>query len=329
MIITQTPLRIGLVGGGTDLPGYYREHGGRVLNAAIDKYVYVIVKQRFDDDIYVNYSKKEIVSRVDDLEHELVREAMHMAGVRGGVEITTLADIPSTGSGLGSSSSVTVGLLHALFAYQGVQLPAAELAERACTIEIDRCRKPIGKQDQYAAAYGGVCDIRFGTGDQVVLDPVRLSPLEHRALQDELMLFFTGITRSADTILGEQQANIDDRLPQLNQLRDLAGEAADGLRSGDTGAVGAALRKSWEAKRALASGVSNAQIDDAVEAALDAGATGAKVTGAGGGGFLLVACPVERQRAVRDRLTAMKELPIKLDKFGSRVVLNAHRDIWS
>lgn len=329
MIITQTPLRVGLVGGGTDLPAYYRTHGGRVLNAAIDKYVYVIVKQRFDDDIYLNYSKKEIVSRVDDLEHELVREAMHMAGVRGGVEITTLADIPSAGSGLGSSSSVTVGLLHALFTYQGVQVSAEELAERACAIEIDRCRKPIGKQDQYAAAYGGICDIRFGPGDRVMVDGIRLTPPEHRALQDELLLFFTGITRKADTILGEQRANTADRLPQLNQLRDLAGEAADGLRIGDVDAVGAAMRKSWEAKRSLASGVSNAQIDDAVEAALAAGATGAKVTGAGGGGFLLVVCPVERQRAVRERLAGMKELPIKLDPFGSRVVLNVHHDIWS
>ena len=170
MIITQTPLRIGLLGGGTDLPDYYREHGGRVLNCAIDKYIYVIVKQRFDDDIYVNYSKKEIVSRVDDLEHELVREAMLMTGVTRGVEITTLADIPSAGSGLGSSSAVTVGLLHALFAYQGRQVSAEELAERACTIEIERCGKPIGKQDQYIAAFGGIRDIRFGPGEEVVAD---------------------------------------------------------------------------------------------------------------------------------------------------------------
>ena len=329
MIVTQTPLRIGLVGGGTDLPGYYREHGGRVLNAAIDKYVYVIVKQRFDEDIYVNYSRKEIVSRVEDLQHELVREAMHMAGIRGGVEITTLADIPSAGSGLGSSSSVTVGLLQALFAYQGRQLAAEDLAERACAIEIDRCRKPIGKQDQYAAAFGGICDIRFGPGDRVVVDEVRLPPAVRRRLQGELMLFFTGITRSADVILGEQTANVGDRIPQLDQLRDLAGEAADGLRGGDPSAVGTALCKSWQAKRMLAAGVSNRQIDDAVDGALGAGATGAKVTGAGGGGFLLVVCPVEHQRAVRDRLAALKELPIKLEPLGSRVIFNVHRDIWS
>ena len=215
MIISQTPLRIGLLGGGTDLPGYYREHGGRVLNCALDKYVYVIVKQRFDDAIYVNYSKKEIVSRVDDLEHELVREAMHMAGVVNGVEITTLADIPSGGSGLGSSSAVTVGLLQALFAYQGRQVSAEELAERACTIEIERCRKPIGKQDQYIAALGGIRDIRFGPGDEVVAQELGLSAAARRALQQQIMLFYTGVTRSADSILVEQRANIESTRPSL------------------------------------------------------------------------------------------------------------------
>src|SRR5215217_8600919 len=329
VIITQTPLRIGLVGGGTDLPTYYREHGGRVLNAAIDKYVYVLVKQRFDDDIYINYSKKEIVSSVQQIQHELVREALHMAGIRGGVEITTLADIPSAGSGLGSSSSVTVGLLHALFAYQGRQVSAEELADRACSIEIDRCHKPIGKQDQYAAAYGGVCDIHFGPGDRVFVDEMRMSPRLRRRIQDELLLFFTGITRDANTILSDQTANIGDRLAQLGQLRDLAGEAASGLREGDIDALGVALSKSWQAKRMLAAGVSTSQIDEAVEAAISAGATGAKVTGAGGGGFLLVVCPLEFQTAVRKRLTDMQELPIKLEPIGSRVVFNVHRDIWS
>ena len=330
MIISQTPLRIGLLGGGTDLPGYYREHGGRVLNCAIDKYVYVIVKQRFDDDIYVNYSKKEIVSRVDDLEHELVREAMHMAGVVNGVEITTLADIPSGGgSGLGSSSAVTVGLLQALFAYQGRQVSAEELAERACTIEIERCRKPIGKQDQYIAALGGIRDIRFGPGDEVVAQELGLSAAGRRALQQQIMLFYTGVTRSADSILVEQRANIESTRPQLDLLRDLAGFAAGRLRNGDVDAIGPAMRESWEAKRKLATGVSNDEVDAAVTRALDAGASGAKLTGAGGGGFLLVICPMERQRAVRENLAGMRELPIKLDHLGSRVVLNVLRDIWS
>jgi len=329
MIITQTPLRIGLLGGGTDLPDYYRQHGGRVLNCALDKYVYVIVKQRFDDDIYVNYSKKEIVSRVADLEHELVRETMLMTGVGSGIEITTLADIPSAGSGLGSSSAVTVGLLHALFAYQGIQVSGEELAERACTIEIERCGKPIGKQDQYIAALGGIRDIRFGPGENVVANELVLPAADRRALQRQIMLFYTGITRSANVILAEQCANVTASLPQLDLLRDLAGFAVERLRSGDVDAIGPAVRESWEAKRKLATGVSTERIDDAAARALDAGASGVKLTGAGGGGFLLVIAPVELQRRVRESLPEMRELPVKLDRLGSRVVLNVQRDIWS
>jgi D-glycero-alpha-D-manno-heptose-7-phosphate kinase len=329
MIITQTPLRIGLLGGGTDLPSYYLEHGGRVLNCAIDKYIYVIVKQRFDDEIYVNYSKKEIVSRVADIEHELVREAMLMTGVTGGVEITTLADIPSSGSGLGSSSAVTVGLLHALYAYTGRQVSAEELAEGACRIEIERCGKPIGKQDQYIAALGGIRDLRFGPGEDVSHEELGLSASERVALQQQMMLFYTGITRRADNILAEQNANVSATLPQLDLLRDLAGFAVKRLRSGDVDAIGPALRESWEAKRKLASGVSNSQVDGAVTRALEAGASGVKLTGAGGGGFLVVLCPMERQRAVRESLADMRELPIRLDRFGSRVMLNVARDIWS
>jgi len=328
MIITQTPLRLGLLGGGTDLPSYYLAHGGRVLNCAIDKYIYVIVKQRFDDEIYVNYSKKEIVSSVEDLEHELVREAMLMTGVTSGVEVTTLADIPSAGSGLGSSSAVTVGLLHALFAYRGQQVPAEELAERACTIEIERCGKPIGKQDQYITALGGIRDLRFGPGGQVAADELELPANDRMALQQQIMLFYTGITRRADSILAEQNANVEATLPQLDLLRDLAGFAVERLRGGDVDALGPALREGWEAKRKLASGVSNERIDSAVSRALDAGASGVKLTGAGGGGFLLVICPVERQRAVRESLAGMRELPVRFDRLGSRVVLNVTRDIW-
>lgn len=329
MIITQTPLRIGLVGGGTDLPDYYREHGGRVLNCAIDKYVYVIVKQRFDDDIYVNYSKKEVVSRVEELEHELVREAMYMTGVGSSVEITMLADIPSAGSGLGSSSSVTVGLLHALWAYQGHHASAEELAEGACKIEIDHCGKKIGRQDQYVAALGGIRDIRFGPGDRVVADEVGISMPERRALQDQIMLFFTGTTRSATPILAEQSANVSRSLEELGGLRDLATMAVNGLRGGSICAVGEAMRDSWTLKRKLASGVTNESIDHAVSLALDAGATGAKVTGAGGGGFLLVLCPPQCQAAVRESFSQLRELPVRLDRLGSRVVLNVLRDIWS
>jgi len=329
MIITQTPLRIGLLGGGTDLPGYYTQHGGRVLNCAIDKYIYVIVKERFDDDIYVNYSKKEIVSRVADLEHELVREAMLMTGVSQGVEITTLADIPSAGSGLGSSSAVTVGLLHALYAYTGRQLPAAELAEQACTIEIERCGKPIGKQDQYIAALGGIRDLRFGPGDSVTAEDLCLPARQRLALQQQIMLFYTGVTRSANTILAEQSANIGAALTNLDSLRDLAAFGAEQLRAGRVDSLGGAIRERWEAKLNLDAGVSNEKVDQLVSCALDAGAAGVKLTGAGGGGFLLVICPMERQPAVRAALAHLRELPVKLDRLGSRVVLNVTRDIWS
>jgi D-glycero-alpha-D-manno-heptose-7-phosphate kinase len=240
-----------------------------------------------------------------------------------------LADIPSGGgSGLGSSSAVTVGLLQALFAYQGRQVSSEELAERACTIEIERCRKPIGKQDQYIAALGGIRDIRFGPGDEVVAQELGLSAAGRRALQQQIMLFYTGVTRSADSILVEQRANISSTRPQLDLLRDLAGFAADRLRNGDVNAIGPAMREGWEAKRKLATGVSNDEVDAAVTRALDAGASGAKLTGAGGGGFLLVICSPEHQRAVRESLNEMRELPVKLDRLGSRIVLNMQRDIW-
>src|SRR5262249_24436575 len=192
--------------------------------------------------------------------------------------------------------------LHALVAYRGQQVTAEELAERACTIEIERCGKPIGKQDQYIAALGGIRDIRFGPGDHVVAEELGLSAAERRALQQQIMLFYTGITRSADTILAEQNANVEATRPQLDLLRDLAGFAVERLLSGDVDAIGPSVRESWEAKRKLASAVSNDRIDMAVTRALDAGASGAKLTGAGGGGFLLVICPMERQRAVPERV---------------------------
>ena len=252
-----------------------------------------------------------------------------MTGVTKGVEITTLADIPSSGgSGLGSSSAVTVGLLHALSAYQGRQVSAEELAEWACTIEIECCGKPIGKQDQYIAAFGGIRDIRFGPGDEVIADELALSTADRRALQQQIMLFYTGITRSANPILAEQNSNVDAIRPQLDLLRDLAGFAAERLRQRRCGRhrPGGARELGGQAE----AGVRGVERPDrpAVSRALDAGATGVKLTGAGGGGFLLVICPIERQRAVRESLADMREFPIKLDHLGSRVVLNVVRDIW-
>jgi D-glycero-alpha-D-manno-heptose-7-phosphate kinase len=323
MIITQTPLRVGLVGGGTDLPDYYREHGGRVLNAAIDKYVYVVVKQRFDDDIYVNYSQKEIVSRVEDLQHELVREALHMTGIRGGVEITTLADIPSAGSGLGSSSAVTVGLLQALFAYQGRQLTAEELADRACAIEIDRCRKPIGKQDQYAAAYGGFNLIQFNPDDSVAVTPV-IMPKEKRAeLERNIIVFYTGITRSASAILQTQSdAMVSDAAKQDAQKRmvRLAYELMTELQRGNLDSFGKILDENWQLKKGLAPGVSTGDIDGWYEAACAAGAIGGKILGAGSGGFLMFYAPQERHEAIERALMPLRKVSFRFDPLGSRII---------
>ena len=243
MIITQTPLRIGLLGGGTDLPDYYREHGGRVLNCAIDKYIYVIVKQRFDNDIYVNYSKKEIVSRVEELEHELVREAMWMTGVTRARRSPRWPISRRRGSGLGSSSAVTVGLLHALFAYRVRQVTAEELADRACTIEIDRCGKPIGKQDQYIAAYGGIRDIRFGPGDQVMAEELELSPADAGTSSGTSCCSTAGVTRSRTRSSPSRPPTSKPPTIKSDLLRDLAGLAADRLRCSDVDAVGEAIAR--------------------------------------------------------------------------------------
>ena len=220
MIITQTPLRVSLAGGGTDLAAYYQIEDGGSLSFAIDKYVFVIVSERFDNRIYVNYTKKEIVDSVDEIQHDLVREAMRRARVKDGVEITMLADIPSEGSGLGSSSSLTVGLLNALYIFRGRQMPAAHLAREACEIEIEVCGKPIGKQDQYIAAFGGIHEFTYRGDGSVTPRGVQTTPAERRRLGSELLLFFTDITRKADTILGEQTRRTADNVEHLRKIRD-------------------------------------------------------------------------------------------------------------
>lgn len=328
MIITQTPLRISFAGGGTDLPEYFRAHGGRVVNCAIDKYVYVIVKRRYDEAIYINYSKKEIVQAVDEIRHELVREALRIAGIDGGVEITTLADIPSEGSGLGSSSSVTVGLLNAFHLFQGNQMTAETLARQACIIELERLKKPMGWQDAYIAAYGGLREFCFGPGDAVTTEAIELSREARLDLQRRLMMFFTGITREATPILKEQREAIGARRTELGTLKELAENLAGALRQGRIAALGENLRQGWEAKRKLAQGISSSTLEGMIEAALRAGAEGAKICGAGGGGFVLVVCPPERQRAVRAALAAYRELPVRIARAGSRAVFNIHEEPW-
>lgn len=219
MIISRTPLRVSFAGGGTDLADYYRTGFGAVVSCTIRKYVYVTVNKRFDDDIRVSYSKTEIVNSVDELEHGLVREALKKVGIRNGIEITTIADIPSKGTGLGSSSAITVGLLNALYAFKGYRAGPKKLAEEACEIEIDKLGEPIGKQDQYIAAYGGIQHIRFNADDTVVLDPVITPAKTKREIENHLMLFYTGRTRQARDILSKQKDNTHANRKALDAMR--------------------------------------------------------------------------------------------------------------
>ncbi len=328
MIISQTPLRISLAGGGTDLASFYRHEEGCVISSAIDKYIFVIIKERFDDKIYINYSKKEIVDRVDEIEHDLVREAMRKTKVTKGVEITTLADIPSSGSGLGSSSSVTVGLLNALYAYQGELVTAERLAREACEIEINILGKPIGKQDQYIAAYGGIRFIRFRPDEEVTIEKVNLENSLRRRFGANLLLFFTGKTRSSDNILSEQKANTANMLEILRNLKQHALEIREAINARQFDKVGKILADSWNYKKQLASQISNGDIDEMYAQAIKAGALGGKISGAGGGGFLLLYCPRENQNKVREALKDFREFPFFLEKYGSKIIFNMGRYEW-
>jgi D-glycero-alpha-D-manno-heptose-7-phosphate kinase len=324
MIIVQTPLRVSLFGGGTDFPSYFLEHGGCVLSSAIDKYIFVTVKKRFDEKIRIGYTRTEMVDTVDEVQHQLIREALRISGITQGVEITTMGDIPSEGSGLGSSSTVTVGALHALYAYQRQLVLAERLAREACEIEIDILGSPIGIQDQYIAAYGGLRFMKFSPSGEVDSLRIDLDQRTKRRLDENLLLFFTGITRQANGILGEQKANIKDRLAILGEMKDMAQTACDGLQAGNIDLVGSLLHESWQLKKRLASQISNGDIDDMYRAARRAGATGGKLTGAGGGGFLLLYCPQERQEAVREAL-GLQELPFSLGQDGSKVIFDYQR----
>jgi D-glycero-alpha-D-manno-heptose-7-phosphate kinase len=322
MIITQTPLRVSLAGGGTDFHGYYAAHGGAVVSSAIDKYVYVIMKERFDELIVVNYSRKEIVNAVADIQHELVRGAMDIVGTPRGVEVTTLADIPSEGSGLGSSSSITVGLLHACYAHAGVLVDAEQMAQEACEIEITRAKKPIGVQDQYIAAYGNLCLLLFEKGGGVTVRRLDMTEGLRRRLGNSLLLFYTGRTRNSADILAEQKRRINESTKQLDMLKQIALELADALEKGDANAVGYALHEGWKVKKRLASGITDRSLDQLYQRARDAGALGGKIAGAGGGGFLLVYVPGPRQEEVRAALHDVRELPFHLERDGSKVIFN-------
>ena len=325
MIISQTPLRISFVGGGTDMPSYYEGKPGMVISTTIDKYLFVIINERFDDKIYIKYMKKEIVNDVNEIEHELVREAMKMTGVHKGVEITMLADIPSTGSGLGSSSTLTVGLLNALYNYLGKQVTAEQLASEACEIEIDILNKPIGKQDQYIAAYGGVNKFIFNGDGTVETKSLDFSRENRIKLGSNLLLHFTNITRKADSILTDQKNKTQDNLTLLNSLVDLVSKLENQFNLENWDALGLLLKENWDIKKNLAKGITMPEIDEMVDIALNNGATGVKIAGAGGGGFLLSYVPRNNQDKFRTAMNKYVELPFMLDPFGSRIVYNMRR----
>ncbi len=324
MIITRTPLRISFAGGLTDFADFYTREDGLVVSAAIDKYIFIIINKRFDDRIYINYSKREAVDHPDEIEHDLIREALRLTGVNRGVEITTLTDIPSEGSGLGSSSSITVGLLNALHAYCGNPQSPERLAREACEIEIDRCGQPIGKQDQYIAAYGGLRGFTFTT-DGVHVERLDLADGDTERLSNSLMLFYTNKTRKAETVLREQKANMISKYALLKEIKSVAQNARDALIAGRIDSMGGLLDRGWTWKNRMSGLVSNVEIDSMYQKARDAGATGGKVCGAGGGGFLLLCCSGPDQPRVREALSDYRELPFNLEQGGTRVIFNMRR----
>ena len=281
MIISRTPLRMSFVGGGSDLPSYYREHGGAVVSTAIDKYVYVTMNRKFDSGIRVAYSRVEEVNSVSEIEHQLVRAALNMAGVPGGVEITTVADIPSRGTGLGSSSSFTVALLHALYALLGRHSTRQELAEQACHVEIDVCGEPIGKQDQYAAAYGGFNLYEFNQNDTVTVSPVICKPETIAGIRKQMLVLYTGITRGASTILKHQSAELatnTDKKSAMKRMVALCYQLLKEIRNDNLDSFGQVLHEAWMLKRDMAPGVSTSDIDDWYDTARKHGAIGGKIS---------------------------------------------------
>lgn len=324
MIITQTPYRVSFAGGGTDLPAFYEHEYGAVLSVGLMRHMYVTVSPRFDKTTRVAYTKVEIADAVDNIEHTIVREALRMTGLGEHLEITTVGDVPS-GTGLGSSSSLAVGVLNALYAYKGNVTSPGLLGEKSCEIEIDILGKPIGRQDQYAAAFGGVNYIRFNPDHSVDVEPVPVDAGFIKALEDHILLLYTDQQRDADAILQKQSDGSADKMTVLRQMRDLAGEMRITMGNGDLHEFGTLLHQGWELKRSLGFGISNQGVDDWYQAARANGAIGGKLLGAGGGGFLLVLAPPHKHAAIRAAVGHPKELEFRVDRRGSRVIFISDR----
>ncbi len=323
MIISRTPLRISFVGGGSDIASFYNHTPGAVVSTAIDKYIYIFVDEQFDGRILVNYSKTEIVTKVSDIENNLVREALRLTGIKSGIHISGIADVPTEGTGMGSSSSYIVGLLNALYAFQGKNVNAERLAKEACKIEIDILKKPIGKQDQYIAAYGGFQYIQFNANDSVYVNPIICKEETKKTLEKRLLLFYTGITRSADPILAKQTNNMasqKDKRAIMSEMVKLAGKMQKALNKDNLDAFGKMLHENWLLKKQMAEGVSNSQIDAWYSAAVKNGAIGGKLLGAGGGGFLLFYAPEEKHKEIIKSLPELVNRDFTFESQGSKII---------
>jgi D-glycero-alpha-D-manno-heptose-7-phosphate kinase len=322
MIVSKTPLRMSFVGGGSDLPAFYHEEVGAVVSTSIDKYMYICVNKKFDGRIRISYTKTEDVERRQEVEHPLVREALDLVGIDGGIEIASMADIPSKGSGLGSSSTYTVGLLNALYAYRNQFASKEKLASQACEIEIDRCGEPIGKQDQYAAAYGGLNLIRFHPDESVSVDPVLCKPSLIEEMEDSTLVFFTGRTRSASAVLANQSVAMGatDRRVLMRRMVQLAFEMKEQMESGTLEYLGDLLNENWRLKSQLTSGVTDPQIDAWYACGIAHGALGGKLLGAGNGGFMMFYAPMERHAQITAALSDLEPVKFRFDRAGAQIV---------
>jgi len=323
MILTRTPFRISFAGGGSDLPEFYRRSPGAVLSCTIDKAMYIAVHPYFHDKIRIKYSRTEDVASAAEVGHPLVRECLNLVGIERGMEIASFADVPA-GTGMGSSSAFTVGLLHALWARSGKRPSAQELATAACEIELQRAKEPIGKQDQFAAAYGGLNYIQFRPDETVEVHPVKCSAKTKEELSRRLMLFYIGLERPAASILSEQGRNMadKDKFRSVQKMVELATELRNALEKDNLDSFGDILDQGWKLKRGLASGITNDVVETNYRAAQEAGAAGGKLLGAGSGGFLLLSCEPAKQQQVRSALAGLREMSVTLTVSGSEVVHN-------
>jgi D-glycero-alpha-D-manno-heptose-7-phosphate kinase len=326
MIISRSPLRISLGGGGTDVPSYFHDFEGFVMSAAIDRYVYVTVTRPFTEGIYLKYSEIEHSKSIDKVKHPIIRETLRLMNLRTPqIEITTLADIPS-GTGLGSSGSFTTALIKSLYAHYRKSIDTEELAKIACEIEIQKLGEPIGKQDQYISAYGGITEFIFHKDGNVTVNPLNLSVETVHDLEDNLLLFFTGISRSASSILKDQVSKSieSDRkmLENLHYIKDLGHRSKDALVNNDTNKFGELMNEHWEHKKLRSNGMSNEYIDNAYAIAMQSGAIGGKLVGAGGGGFLMFYANDKEKLRAEMRKIGLEEIRFQFDFEGSKVVLS-------